>query len=82
MSELLNLQSTIFLLVTVGYLLKRLNMISKEGQRCITDLVINVILPCNIINAFCMDFTDGMGVPSYNRPKEWQLDISHNYMDT
>lgn len=61
MSELLNLQSTIFLLVAVGYLLRRLNMISKEGQRCITDLVINVILPCNIINAFCMDFTDGMG---------------------
>ena len=62
MSELINLQGTIFLLVAVGVLMRKMNIVTKEGQKSITDLVINLILPCNIVKAFCMDFTGQMGV--------------------
>lgn len=61
MLNLLNLQGTIFLLVAVGFFLRKKNLIGKEGQKNITDLVINVILPCNIMKAFCVDFTGQMG---------------------
>lgn len=61
MKELINLQCTIFLLVGVGFLLKKIRIVNQESQKCITDLVINVILPCNIVKAFCMDFTEQMG---------------------
>lgn len=61
MKELVNLQCTIFLLVGIGYLLKKIKLVNQESQKCITDLVINVILPCNIVKAFCMEFTDQMG---------------------
>lgn len=61
MKTLLNLQITIFLLVAVGFLLKKLKIVSGEGRKCITDLVINVILPCNILKAFCMEFSGDLG---------------------
>lgn len=61
MRELINLQCTIFLLVGTGFFLRRIRLVSREGQKCITDLVIYVILPCNIVKAFCMDFTDQAG---------------------
>lgn len=61
MKELINLQCTIFLLVGVGFLLKKIRLVNQESQKCITDLVINVILPCNIVKAFCMDFTEQTG---------------------
>lgn len=61
MRELINLQGTIFLLIAVGFFLKQLRLISAEGQKALTDLEINVILPCSIIKAFCMDFSQDMG---------------------
>ena len=57
MSELLNLEVTIFLLITVGVLLKRIHIIGAEGQKNITDLVIYVVLPCNIITSFLKGMT-------------------------
>lgn len=61
MHTLINLQITIFLLVAVGFLLKRTGLVGTEGQKNMNDLVIYVILPCNILKAFMMDFADGMG---------------------
>ena len=61
MKELIDLQCTIFLLVGTGFLLRKIRLVSGEGQKCITDLVIYVILPCNIVKAFCMDHTEPMG---------------------
>ncbi|MDO4466555.1 MAG: AEC family transporter [Bacillota bacterium] len=60
MIALLNLQITIFLLIGVGFLIKRKNMVGKEGQKNLNDLVINVILPCNILKAFMVDFESSM----------------------
>lgn len=61
MKELISLQCTVFLLVGTGFFLRKINLVNQEGQKCITDLVINVILPCNIIKAFCMEFTGQTG---------------------
>ncbi len=65
--ELLTLQVTIFSLIAVGFLLKRIHLIGTEGQKNITDLVINVVLPCNIVNSFAVDLgpdmvRDGMAI--------------------
>lgn len=52
MQKLIVLQVTIFTLVAVGYFIKRTHLIGKEGRQNITDLVINIVLPCNIITSF------------------------------
>ena len=59
MSAILSLQFTIFGLIAVGFFLKRLRIIGDDGQRNLNDLVINVILPCNIFKAFLAGDTDG-----------------------
>lgn len=45
MKEVFILQCTIFMLVAVGCFLKRKGIVNREGQKCITDLVIDVVLP-------------------------------------
>lgn len=55
MGDLLILQTTIFVLIATGFFVKRLGLVSKEGQKNITDLVINVVLPCNIITSFTIE---------------------------
>ena len=53
---LLDLQLMMFVLMSVGYVLRKNGTVTKEGRSVLTDLIINVILPCNIITAFCIDF--------------------------
>lgn len=60
MVELLNLQITIFLLIGIGFFVKRKKIVGKEGQKNLNDLVIYVILPCNILKAFMVEFEDNM----------------------
>ncbi len=50
--QMLNLQLTLFLLILVGIVLKRKGIISEKGQKTLSDLTVNVILPCNIIESF------------------------------
>lgn len=52
MEKILTLQVTIFLLVATGFVVKRIGLIDSGGQKKLTDLVIYVILPCNILHAF------------------------------
>lgn len=52
MEKILTLQATIFLLVAVGFMVKRTGLIGSQGQKNLNDLVIYVILPCNILHAF------------------------------
>ena len=51
---LFDLQVVMFLLMAVGVVLRKMNIITKEGKGMLTDLVIDLILPCNIISAFYM----------------------------
>ncbi len=52
MNSILRLQSTIFLLIFAGYVVKRAHLVHDQGHKNLTDLVIYLILPCNILQAF------------------------------
>ena len=52
MQQTLNLQITIFTLLVVGFFCKRTGMVSDEGKKNITDLVLYLVLPCNILTSF------------------------------
>lgn len=55
--QLLNLMGTMFLMCMVGLVLQKLGIVSIEGKKTLVALLINLILPCNIIKAFCMEIT-------------------------
>lgn len=52
LQSLFNLQIMMFLLMGVGVFLRKKNIITKEGRNVLTDLIVDVILPCNIIHSF------------------------------
>lgn len=56
MSNLLNLQITIFCLMLSGYILTKTNILSGDARKPLSNLLINFILPCNIITSFMMEF--------------------------
>lgn len=55
MQGLLELQLMMFVLMGVGIAARRKNIVTKEGKKILTDLVITIILPCNIISSFCVE---------------------------
>lgn len=56
LSDLINLQGTLFLLVVTGMILRAKNILPAEGTTMLTDLVIFLVLPCNIIDSFRIEF--------------------------
>lgn len=56
MQELIELQCTMFIMIFAGLILKKIGIIGDEGKKNITDLVIYLILPCNIVKSFLVDF--------------------------
>lgn len=56
-SELIQLQLMMFTMMGTGAFLRRKEIITSSGKNVITDLVINLILPCNIVTSFCIDFS-------------------------
>ena len=57
MKELINLLLMIFSLIVIGLIIKKTGIIGKTGQKNIKDLVVNLILPCNIIKSFMVEFS-------------------------
>lgn len=57
MKELVNLQLMMFSLIMIGLFFKKAGIVGKTGQKNITDLVIDIILPCNIIKSFMVEFS-------------------------
>lgn len=51
---LLDLQVMMFLLMGLGAFLRKREIITRQGRECLTDLIMDVILPCNIVSAFCI----------------------------
>ena len=47
--RLFNLQGSLFLMIRAGLLMKKTGIIDEGGKRCLTDLCVNLIIPCNII---------------------------------
>lgn len=48
---------TMFLYMTVGYLLFRKNLITEAGSKALSNLLLYVILPCVILRSFAVDGT-------------------------
>lgn len=55
-TELISLQLRMFLVMLVGLFFRKKNLISQEGKKNLTDLVIYLILPCNIVKSFMIAF--------------------------
>ena len=56
-TQLLNLQGMLFILIIAGMVAGKKKLVSAEGRRCLTNVVLYVILPCNIVNSFVMPFS-------------------------
>ena len=55
-ANLLNLQVTIFCLMLSGYILTKAGILSADARKPLSNLLINFILPCNIITSFMIEF--------------------------
>ena len=55
-TELISLQLRMFLIMLVGLFFRKKNIISQDGKKNLTDLVIYLILPCNIVKSFMIEF--------------------------
>lgn len=53
--QMIQLQLTLFLLIFIGIALQRLGIITDMGKKCLSDITVNLILPCNIIVSFLGD---------------------------
>ncbi|MCI8889090.1 MAG: AEC family transporter [Hungatella sp.] len=51
----MNLQLMMFIEIGIGWYLRKKNLITEEGKKVLTDLIIDVILPCNIIKSFMIE---------------------------
>lgn len=58
MKELVVLQVTIFAMMAVGFCARKLNLVSAAGKKEITNLVLYLILPANIITSFLVEFSE------------------------
>lgn len=56
MRNLLNLQVTIFSLMLAGFVLTKIKVLSADSRKPLSNLLINFVLPCNIITSFMMEF--------------------------
>ena len=59
-SSLINLQGMLFLLVAAGIILRKKGILRENAKSVLTDLVIYLILPCNIISSFFIEFNMGI----------------------
>lgn len=54
-TKMFNLQLVLFAIMIVGVVARKKNIISKEGQSSLSNLLINIVLPSNIIASFASD---------------------------
>ncbi len=54
--QLFNLQGTLFLMILAGVVLKRLGILDAGGKKTLTDLCVDIVIPCNIIKSFLVEF--------------------------
>lgn len=54
---LLNLEGLMFLCAFCGIIMKRRNVLPEKSREILTDLVLNLILPANIIHSFEVEFS-------------------------
>ncbi|MBR6950295.1 MAG: AEC family transporter [Oscillospiraceae bacterium] len=57
MKELIVLQVTIFVMIAVGFCMRKWKIVSAAGKGEITNLVLYLILPANIVTSFLVEFS-------------------------
>lgn len=57
MSALWTLEFNIFVMMAVGFIIRKVEVVGKESEGMITDLVLDVVLPCNIFTSFIGDYS-------------------------
>jgi len=62
--SMLNVQLMMFLLVIIGYIIRRTGIVGGEGRKNIVDLCLYITLPFNIVNAFLGTFEWNMLITS------------------
>lgn len=50
--KMLNLQFMLFALMMVGVIANKVHIITSQNRKSFSDLLINLVLPCNIVNSF------------------------------
>lgn len=55
--NLAELQGMLLLMLLTGLIARKTGTITEAGKKSITDLIINIILPCNIISSFMIEFS-------------------------
>lgn len=53
--DMFHLQLTLFALIVVGMIIKKAGIITDANRKNFSALLINVVLPCNIVNSFMSD---------------------------
>ena len=56
LSDLISLQGTLFAMMLIGAWLKKRGIMDENGKRCLTDLCVNIIIPCNIFRSCLIEF--------------------------
>lgn len=54
--KLFNMQGAIIIMVSIGFFLKKKEIIGNDSRKALTDLCLNVIIPCTIIRSFLIKF--------------------------
>lgn len=57
LTDLFSLQGTLFAMMLIGAWLKKRGVINDNGKRCLSDLCINVVIPCNIFKSCLIEFS-------------------------
>ena len=58
LSDLISLQAALFLMMLTGALLRKKGILDDNGKKCLSDLCIQVVIPCNIFKS-CLLSLDG-----------------------
>ena len=58
--DLCQIQATLFIMILAGLWLKKKGYIDEAGKRSLTDVVINIIIPCNIIKSCLIEFNSSI----------------------
>ena len=54
--ELFSIQGTLFIMILAGTFLRKKGILDENGTRCLTDLCVSVVIPCNIIQSCLIEF--------------------------
>lgn len=54
---MLNMQLSLFAIMVIGFFCRKKGMIDNKTRGMLSDLLINIILPCNIVMSFNMEVT-------------------------